>query len=240
MKQKLILLNLALAAAIVWCGYEIRLRAEFVKEREARAAAPMSAPPAAKPAAAASVAPVAAAGYIDVANRLLFAKDRNSQVVIETPPPPPEKPLPALPVARGVMNLGDGPFVLMAEQAQSRYIPVRPGQTIGSYRLAKLDGDQLTLTWEEKTVVKRLDELKPAVEARSSAPAAAQSSTATPAPASPPVVAVRIGEPGTELSEGLRACQPGDTAPAGTTSGGYRKVVSRTPFGESCRWETAK
>jgi hypothetical protein len=37
------------------------------------------------------------AEYIDVAQKTLFSKDRNPNVVIELPPPKPEPPMPALP-----------------------------------------------------------------------------------------------------------------------------------------------
>jgi hypothetical protein len=45
---------------------------------------------------------------------------------------------------------------------------------------------------------------------------------------------------GVDTGGGIRACAPGDTAPAGTMSDGYRKIVSETPFGKVCRWEKVK
>jgi hypothetical protein len=42
------------------------------------------------------------------------------------------------------------------------------------------------------------------------------------------------------MGNSTRACVPGDTTPPGTVQDGLRKVVSKTPFGESCRWEPAK
>ena len=33
---------------------------------------------------------------------------------------------------------------------------------------------------------------------------------------------------------------PGDTTPAGTVQDGMRKVVTKSPFCDVCRWETAK
>ena len=35
---------------------------------------------------------------------------------------------------------------------------------------------------------------------------------------------------------GFKRCELNDNTPAGTIVDGYRKVVSRTPFGEACRW----
>jgi hypothetical protein len=59
--------------------------------------------------------PVAATSYSDVAQKMLFSKDRNPTVVVETAPPPPPKPMPALPVLYGVMNLLDGTTAIMGE-----------------------------------------------------------------------------------------------------------------------------
>ena len=41
-----------------------------------------------------------------------------------------------------------------------------------------------------------------------------------------------------EMGPGMKACQPDDNSPAGTVVGKYRKVVSHTPFGAACRWES--
>jgi hypothetical protein len=238
-KQRLILLNLLIAGAVVWCGYAIYQRAQFVRERDARAAAVKASPAPPKAAAPPAPAPVAAASYIDVAQRMLFNKDRNSQVEIVLPPKPPEKPLPPLPVARGVMNLGDGPFVLMAEKEQARFLPVRPGQTVGPFTLAKLEGDQVTLTFEDKTIVKRIDDLRPRVESATAAPSGGAQGY-TPPDRAPVVAAPAPAKPGTELTPSLRACVAGDSSAPGTVTDGYRKIVTKTPFGESCRWELVK
>ena len=47
--------------------------------------------------------------YNDVAQKNLFSKDRNPQVIIDPPKPPdPPKPMPKLPVVYGVMGLPSG------------------------------------------------------------------------------------------------------------------------------------
>jgi hypothetical protein len=46
--------------------------------------------------------------------------------------------------------------------------------------------------------------------------------------------------PGGELSAGIKACQPGDTSPAGTVADGMRKVIKPSPFGSRCFWESEK
>ena len=43
--------------------------------------------------------------------------------------------------------------------------------------------------------------------------------------------------PGAETGTGIKGCQPGDNSPAGAVVDGYRKLVTETPFGKSCRWE---
>ena len=46
--------------------------------------------------------------------------------------------------------------------------------------------------------------------------------------------------PGVDIGAGLHACQPGDTSPPGTIAQGMRKLVTKTPFGDTCRWELLK
>jgi hypothetical protein len=45
-----------------------------------------------------------------------------------------------------------------------------------------------------------------------------------------------VNAPGATSGQ-VKLCNPGDTSPAGAVVDGYRKVVTRTPFGEVCRWE---
>ncbi len=43
--------------------------------------------------------------------------------------------------------------------------------------------------------------------------------------------------PGIEVGGGFRTCAPDETSPAGTVDRGYRKVIAKTAFGDSCSWE---
>ena len=43
--------------------------------------------------------------------------------------------------------------------------------------------------------------------------------------------------PGIETGGGHRTCAPDEKSPDGTVDRGFRKVIAKTPFGESCRWE---
>jgi hypothetical protein len=108
-KRKLLLANLVLLA--LTGAAALHLRREWT-DADAREQAvlqqrikPVPAPPITplRPA-----EPVKAAGYIDIAQKMLFSKDRNPTVVIEPPAPPPPKPMPALPLFHGLLDLGDG------------------------------------------------------------------------------------------------------------------------------------
>ncbi|MGH9721534.1 MAG: hypothetical protein ACRD8O_15095, partial [Bryobacteraceae bacterium] len=96
MKRKLILLNLALIAAIAAVGWRLR-QDRLVRDAHQRAVIelrvptpppPPTPPPAPSPA-------VTASSYVDIAQKMLWTRDRNPQVVVEPPPPP--KPPPAIP-----------------------------------------------------------------------------------------------------------------------------------------------
>ena len=254
------MLNLTIALAVVAAGAKIREEWLIYKERreglkwQAAEVKPKAAPPAAAaPSAAPALTP---ANYIDVAQRVLFFRDRNSQVIVEQPVKV-VKPLPPLPILLGTMNIGDGPTLIMAEKANARPKGIHVGETIGGFKLAALESDSLVLEWEEGTVRKRFDELvaKPAsgADSGSSSPAAqaadsARTGVVNPAIAAPASQAPKAtvtstsspSGPGAEVGSGLRACVAGDTSPAGSVVDGMRKVVSATPFGNSCRWETAR
>ena len=56
------------------------------------------------------------------------------------------------------------------------------------------------------------------------------------APATPSYRKSTTG-PGIETGGGHRTCAPDEKSPDGTVDRGFRKVIAKTPFGESCRWE---
>ena len=250
MSRRLLIVNALLAIALIAAATNLRQRWLDAKAREqailSQRAKPLPPPPVPAAPAKTNVSP---ATYLEVAQKMLFSKDRNPEVVIEVPP---EKPLPPLPRVHGVMNLGDGLTVIMSEKAGERHRGVQVGQQIGEYKLAAVEGEQLVFTWENKTVRKKVEEL---ISRREETPAAAPAVNSdaantgaprpggrivpeTPAPNVPQTKAEAA--PGKEISAGISACVPGDDSPAGTEKDGKRKVVTKTPFGESCRWETAK
>ncbi len=234
------LLNWLLLVAVVAAAWQLRNHWIAARTREQAVLQhrpnPLRPPPLilSKP-----VEPVLAASYADIALKMLFSKDRNPTVVVEEKPVTP-KPMPPLPLLYGVMSLPDGATAVMSEKAGARHMGIRPGDKVGEFTLVAISSEDITLEWDGKQVIKKIDELidragppPAAVEGtpRAAAPAVAQSSSQLDTkPSAKP-------EPGVDVGARMRACQAGDTSPAGTVSGGYIKKVTPTPFGDQCRWE---
>ena len=184
--------------------------------------------------------PFQATNYTDVAQKMLFAKDRNPNVeIVAPPPPPPPPPMPPLPRVYGVLGLPSGPVAIVSEKSGGPQKKVRQGDTIGEFKVVKLDTQRITLQWNDKTVDKSIDELldrvavaaAPEPAPRGAAPAA----SAPPPPSGPPAPAqfgVEIGD----ATRSIHACKADDNSPAGTVVEGYKKVMEPTPFGTACRW----
>ena len=138
MTRKLILLDLALAAVVCFLVFE--MRREWV-EAHARAQAFLSAKvkqaPAPRLAALPKVSPLAAIAFAEVAQLNLFSKDRNPQVIIDVEPPK-VKPVPAFPVARGVLLWpGTPPVVVLSLRPGGAQKGYGVGERIGGERGAK-------------------------------------------------------------------------------------------------------
>src|SRR6202035_3233990 len=88
---------------------------------------PITNPPAAEP--------VRAAGYIDIAQKDLFSKDRNPTVVVEAAPAPAKPPMPKLPLFHGLVDLGDGPMAIMSDGAKAPHRDYQPGDKVGAFTL---------------------------------------------------------------------------------------------------------
>ena len=121
MSRKLLVLDVVLVAIVVYAGFQLRQgvagrqgarggdAADF---HEGAGGAPVFTPLPAE-------APVVAAGYVDIAQKILFDKSRNPTVVVDVPPPPPPKPMPPLPVYHGLMNLGGLTALLSVTQRRA-------------------------------------------------------------------------------------------------------------------------
>jgi len=238
LKNKLLLLNAALLVAIgagVWRLREAwvaaRAREVAVLGRRVTPKSMVSAP------AGPRIEPVLATSYAEIAEKMLFAKDRNPTVVVEVKPEPP-KPMPKLPALYGVMNLLDGTTAIMSEKPELKHVGVRPGEKIGEFTLVAVNHDEITFAWEGKEVTRKIDEMIDRAGPVQPAPGVAQRSGPAVVAVPPSQAQHAKGEPtpGVEVAKGIRACQRGDTSPAGTVADGYKKLVTPTPFGDSCRW----
>jgi hypothetical protein len=246
LNRKLILLNLvliALAVTLVWVlrarRMEVRAheRAVLAQAARVRPVLPPAPPPALKP--------VMPAEYIEVAQKTLFSKDRNPNVIVEVPPPKPDPPLPPLPQYHGQMAMFGDPVVFLSTDAAGNQKSYRVGDKVGPFKIVSFDREKITLAWESKTVERRLSELAPK-EAPREILVAAPSAPAAPRPAatslSPAVKAIGAAEStlGADMGGGFHGCVTGDTSPNGTIKDGFKKVMTQTPFGASCHWEQVK
>ena len=243
MNRKVIVLNVLLLALLVWLG--MRLRASWLesKEREAavlaRAAKPgqTTAPPSVP-----GVNPAAPAEYIDVAQRMLFSKDRDPNVIIDVvppPPPPPEKPVPPMPAYYGQMAIGQPVILLSVNGAPQKSFHV--GDKVGEFTLAAFDRDTLTLEWNDKTLVKNVKELtakepeRPAIQAPpvAAAPAANNAKSLTKMGGNTPKQDPALGP----MNGRFATCLAEDTSPDGTIKDGFRKKIVPGMMGVTCMWE---
>jgi hypothetical protein len=233
--RKLLLLNLVLAALTALAAWQLRQQWIVAQQRDAAVLA-KSVSPAPPPPAGETPAPepLSAAAYIEIAQQMLFSRDRNPVVEVETAPAPPPKPMPPAPVFRGAMNFGEGPIAILSEKPDAPHREYRIGQPVGEFKLVSVSAREAVLEWEGKQVVSRREELAERREGdQQQRPRPAVERTAA-----PPAAAVKVqAGPGVEIGKGLRACLPNDSTPPGAVVNGLRKVVTDSPFGAVCRWE---
>ncbi len=234
MKRKLLVLDIVLAALVIYAAQSVRERYLENRKREqvvlGRPLPRIPEPPfaAIKP----PEAPVPAA-YNDVAQKMLFSADRNPAIVVEVEKP---KPMPGLPVVYGVMDLGEGASAFMSAKSNEPHSEVKPGQKIGEFTLVAVSNDQIVLDWEGKKITKKVTDLM----AQTAPPA---SSDAAPAQAAQPkaqAASATPSGPGRDLGGGWKSCDPGDSSPDGTVRDGWKKVIRAMPIGQTCHWEPAK
>lgn len=239
MRKRLLVLDLVLTALVVLLGARVRQNWLEARKRErVGLGQPLKPVPAPRYAPLPALQPLKAADYSEIAQKMLFGPDRNPTVVVEVAPP---KPMPELPFVYGVVNLGEGPLAIMSVKSGAPHEEFRTGEEVGEFKLVAVSSEEITLEWEGKQVTKKIE----ALLERNRIPAggAAGAAQRTASPAAPQAAATPVASasgPGTEVGANLRSCQPGDTAPSGTVSGGYRKVVRDSPFGKMCQWEAAK
>ncbi len=246
-KGKLWIYNVLLLGSVALCASVLRQHWDEGRVREQRmlqAMVPVPAAPVLAP--LQPVSPALATSYIEVAQKMVFAKDRNPNVILDPPPPPPPPPvMPPLPVAYGIMNLGAGPTAILAEKAGGKSRVYSAGERIGAFKIVAMNNQEILFDWDGKPVKRRLEELVDRTSrtpAPAPAPVEAAASASQSAPAASKTVSLGEGKsgPGASMTEETKACLAGDTSPAGTEKDGMRKVVNKTPFGDSCRWEKVK
>jgi hypothetical protein len=256
MNRKWILLNLALLALAAWLGWTLRQH-WLAAEAKQRAIFDQAAQQTAHqvrflpPQAITAPQPVMATQYLDVASHMLFASDRNPNVIVEPPKPaPPPPPMPALPSYYGQMSISQ-PTVLLAtvNTPQKSY---HTGDKIGPFEIVSFDREKITFKWTDKSVERKLEDLTPKESVPELTQTVAVVQVVPGSQASTPVGSAKsLGGSG-NLSGGDRndnkvgdtisgtdykTCMTGDTSPPGTVLGDFRKVVNQTLMGKSCYWE---
>src|SRR5262245_49416601 len=100
MKQKLLLLDIALVAIVTAAGFQIRAQGKQNKAREqAKLHVALKPVPVQPPPAIPKQPDVVPVNYFKIAEKMLFDPSRNSVVAPPPPPPPPPpRPMPPLPV----------------------------------------------------------------------------------------------------------------------------------------------
>jgi hypothetical protein len=241
MRNRLLLLNLALVALIAGAIWQLRVRWLEAREHESvllrRSLPALPVPAVLVPPVAGSVS---SAPYLEVASRLLLSRDRNPNVVIEETPPP---PMPAFPRFYGVMGFDDKPFIILAERQGAPQQKYQVGQTVGEFKIVQLQSSGLTLEWDGKEVFAGFAEMvdrAPVLQSQSPEPSQPAPQAAQPSASVTAVSTPVSAKPGLEMTPTMKACLPGDSSPAGTVSEGFRKIVTPTPFGNSCRWEQVR
>jgi hypothetical protein len=162
MNRRLVLLDAVLllfAGGLAWM-----LRAHYLEAR-ARESAMLNkkVPPKAvlAPPAPAPARPAQPSDYVEVAQKMLFSKDRNPNVVVEAPKPVPEPPMPALPIYHGQMDIGEPVAFLSLPTQAATQKGYRAGDSVGDFTLVAFDPDKIELEWHGKRVERKPDDLAP-------------------------------------------------------------------------------
>ena len=244
MNRKLLVLNLALAVAVIYAGVE--LRGVYVAAKARQATMPGPAP---KPVAVAPVPPlpqepaVLPSGYQKVATNDLFDASRNPDLPVpEAPKPAPPPVPPPLPSYHGMINFGDskGPVAMIYPADDSGHREVHAGEDIGAFKLVSFNREEMVLDWNGQAIHKRLNEGAEQVKAKGPAAEPFMANGVIPGAVTklaeaPKAQGSALG-PGVPMTDSVSACQQGDSSAPGTVSGGYRKEVNISPMGAQCIW----
>lgn len=233
--KRLTALNLLLVLLIgagVWRLYT--RTQQRAAEEQAFLARKAQAPPAPIVALPDPPAEVRPADYLDIAQQLPFHPERNPEVIVEAPAP---KPRPELPRYYGVMNFGGAPRVVLSVATGQPQKSYQAGERVGEFTLLAIAGDGLTFEWDGETINAPFQAIRDKTPPRPAGKAKPAPEKGAAKPAAKTVSAEAARGPGIDLGANFKGCVDGDDSPPGTVAGGYRKLVSETPFGKSCRWE---
>ena len=200
MSQRLTFVNLVLLAAIALVGWQVygnwRQAEQSRQELLDRTAGQIMLEPLPVPA---PPQPVLASDHAAAAQYMLFAADRNPGVVVEVAAPP---QMPALPSARGVVNLGAGPVAILRADRAQPFKGFAPGEMVSDFKLVSVSQEEIVLSWNGQTIRKQLSELLENEIAQ------ATPGARTDAPAAPAAKQVRQEPkgPGTAMGGAAHAC----------------------------------
>jgi hypothetical protein len=241
LNRKIILLNLGLLALAGWLFWMLRLKWIELHQHEhtVLSLSPQVRKRLSVPVPMPLSKPMAASDYNEVAQKMLFSKDRNPNVIVEVKPvplPPPPPPMPQLPAYYGEMALGEPVIVLrLPKGVQKNY---HAGEQVGPFQLVSFDAKKVVFEWDGQTVERKPEELTD----KEDTPAARQA-----APPSAPAVRTSVADPpkevkgsdklGRDAGTGFKLCVAGDDAPAGTVVDGYKKKIVNGMMGPQCLWE---
>jgi hypothetical protein len=248
LNRKLLILDVVLAGSVVFAGVQLHDRWVAAKARQAQIPATSL-----KPAPPPPIAPlpqdpaVLPSGYKAIALNTLFDPSRNPDIPVDPPPPPPPDPVPPpMPSFHGSMDIGQGPMALLTPDGETHYQEVPLGGMIGPFKLVSFTRQEMELEWNGKILHKRKDDPKAAAaKSAGRGPKVEPLNTVgivpgqAPDPATAPTPSNQRNElgPGDTLTDTVKACQPGDTTPAGAVADGFRKELRPMPIGgPQCVW----
>lgn len=251
MKRRLWLLNIVLLVALILLGHTLRQHWQEAKAHEAsvlQKRTPSAPPPPNSP--QPMVRRLEPNSYVDVAQKVLFAKDRNPDVI---PPPPPPKPapppVPPFPVAHGVMIWGDIPptIILSMRGSKDDQRAYRAGDKVGEFQIASIDDRQIVLTWNGQTFAREISELEER-DVPAAAEARPRATRPPPTPAAPTQEAQDVvPEVGPASQRNIsqdgrtKTCDQNDPSPVGSIVDGFRKVAVVNPLAPNahfCTWQS--
>jgi hypothetical protein len=250
LNRKLLILNIALGAGVIYTGIELHSAWVAAKERQAKMPGPAPKAASVPPIPALKKEPaVVPSGYADVAVHDLFDASRNPSIPVDPPPPaPPPRDPPPLPSFHGMMDLGDpqGPVALITENDAPGHEEVHAGEMIGEFKLVAFNRKEMTLDWQGRTLHKLLNDGGSAAAKAKPAPAGGPEplplNGVVPGQApqqsvyDDPKPQTRELGPGPQMTDSVKACQAGDSSAVGSVSDGFRKEINNSPMGPQCLW----